>query len=122
MTTTSQRASALIHPVPEHERPLSERYRVVAKDWVALDGAARLLEETKTAVLAQKMKALGDIPAAHAEREVKASEAWKDFISKMVEARTAANLKKVQLEYIRMQFSEAQSVEATARHEARLSR
>jgi len=100
--------------------PHSERFRLVAKAWVNADAAARLLEETKTAVLAQRMKALGDIPAAHAEREVKSSEEWSDFIRKMVAARTEANLKKVQLEYLRMQFSEQQSFEATQRAEMRL--
>lgn len=100
--------------------PISEQFRLVAKEWVDADSAARLLEETKTAVLAQRMKALGDMPAAHSEREVKASPEWADFIERMVKARTAANLKKVQLEYIRMQFSEAQSYDATKRAEMRL--
>lgn len=100
--------------------PLSEQYRLVAKEWVNADSAARLLEETKTAVLSQRMRALGDMPAAHSEREVKASPEWSDFIEKMVKARTAANLKKVQLEYIKMQFSEYQSFEATKRAEMKL--
>lgn len=100
--------------------PISEQFRLVAKEWVEADSAARLLEETKTAVLAQYMKRLGDKPAAHAERDVKSSSEWAEFLDKMVRARTAANLKKVQLEYIRMQFSEAQSYEATKRAEMKL--
>lgn len=103
-----------------HNQPISEQFRIVAKQWVDADNAARLLEETKTAVLSQKMKALGDVPAAHAERDVKASEEWQDHIRKMVEARSHANRLKVQLEYIRMKFSEQQSFEATARAERRL--
>lgn len=100
--------------------PISEQFRLVAKEWVDADSAARLLEETKTAVLAQRQKAMGDMPAAHSEREVKASPEWADFVERMVKSRTAANLKKVQLEYIRMQFSEAQSFEATKRAEMKL--
>lgn len=100
--------------------PPSEQYRLAAKAWVDLDGAARLLEETKTAVLSQKMKALGDIPAAHAEREVKATEEWTAFIKGMVEARTAANLAKVRMEWTRMKFMEWQSENATKRAEMRL--
>ncbi len=53
--------------------PWSEPFRVVAKQWVELDEAASLLEETKSAVLAQKMNALGDVPVSHAERAVKSS-------------------------------------------------
>ena len=101
-------------------QPISERFRLVAKAWIEADSSARLLEETKSAVLSQRMKALGDLPAAHAERDVKASEEWADFIEKMVKARTQANLKKVQMEYLRMQFSEQQSFEATQRSERRL--
>ncbi len=100
--------------------PISEQFRIVAKQWVDADNAARLLEETKTAVLSQRMKALGDMPTAHAERDVKSSPEWHDFIKEMVEARSKANRLKVQLEFIRMKFSEQQSFEATARVERRL--
>lgn len=101
--------------------PLSEQYRLAAKNWVDLDGAARMLEECKTAVLSQKMKALGEMPAAHSEREVKASPEWSDFIKRMVDARTAANLAKVKLEWVRMRHSEWISTDATRRAEMKLS-
>lgn len=106
-------------PVQSNALP-SEQYRIAAKEWVALDGAARLLEETKTAVLAQRMKDCGDIPAAHAEREVKASQEWWAFIEEMAEARTQANLAKVKMEYYRMKFMEWNSMEATKRSEMKL--
>lgn len=98
----------------------SEQFRIVAKEWVDLDNAATMLEETKSAVLSQKMAALGDIPVSHAERAVKSSTEWLDFIKKMVDARSAANLKKVQMEYLRMKFSEWQSENANKRAEMRL--
>jgi hypothetical protein len=100
--------------------PWSEQFRVIAKQWVELDEAASLLEETKSAVLAQKMNALGDMPVSHAERAVKSSVEWMDYIEKMVRSRTAANLKKVQMEYLRMKFSEWQSENANKRAEMRL--
>lgn len=105
------------HHAPVHQ---SEEFRVIGKEWVSLDGAARMLEESKTAVLAQMMKALGDKPAAHAERDVKSSPEWHDYLTKMVEARTAANLKKIHLEYIRMKSSEWQTENANRRAEMRL--
>jgi hypothetical protein len=101
-------------------RPISEQFRIVAKNWIDRDNAARMLEETKTAVLSQRMQALGDMPVSSAERTVKASPEWTDFIHSMVEARTAANRLKVQLEYIRMQSHEHQSYEATRRAEMKL--
>ena len=100
--------------------PVSEQFRVTAKQWVELDRAATMLEETKSAVLSQKMNALGDIPVSHAERTVKASNEWSDFIKTMVDARTQANLKKVQMEYLRMKFQEWSSENANRRAEMRL--
>jgi len=100
--------------------PISERFRLVAKEWVELDSAARMFEETKGAVLAQHMSVLGDIPVSKAEKIVKASDDWHKFIQSMVDARTSANLKKVEMEWLKMRFTEQQSKEATERAERRL--
>lgn len=98
----------------------SEQFRIAAKQWVALDSAANLLEETKSAYLSQMMQKSGDIPASHAERNSKASPEWTGFITKMVKAREDANLAKVRCEFLRMKFNEWQSAEANARSEKRL--
>lgn len=101
--------------------PWSERFRLVAEEWVELDKAANILEETKTLALSQRIKALGDMPHNRAEAEVKASPEWHDHIVKMVEARSAANTKKMHLEVIRMRFMEWQSENASRRAEMRLT-
>jgi len=98
----------------------SEQFRIAAKQWVALDAAANLLEETKSAYLSQMMQKRGDVPVSHAERDAKASFEWTDFITKMVKAREDANLAKVRCEFLRMKFNEWQSAEANARSEKRL--
>lgn len=100
--------------------PLSEQYRIAAKEWVDLDNKARLLEECKSAVLSQQMSALGDMPVSKAELKVKASDYWKDYVTEMVESRTQANLAKVKVEWIRLRFMERQSIEATERAERKL--
>ena len=102
------------------DKPLSEQYRIVAKKWVDADGAANMLEETKSAVLSKMMVDLGDMPVSKAEMQVKASEAWRDHIKQMVEARSQASLLKVQMEYIRMKFMEWQSHAANRRAEMKL--
>lgn len=107
-------------PMNAHNQPVSEQYRIAAKDWVAKDAAANMLEECKSAVLSQMMARLGDIPVSHAERTVKASDEWQDFVTKMVQAREAANLAKVRCEYLRMKFQEWNSESATKRAEMRL--
>ena len=101
-------------------QPLSEQYRLIAKQWVAADSVASLLEETKSAVLAKMMTREGNLPVSRAEMNVKASTAWQLFIESMVKARSEAALLKVQLEYVRMRFSEQQSEEASKRAEMRL--
>ena len=101
-------------------QPISEEYRIVAKSWVDAEAAASMLDDTKSAVLAQKMTALGDMPVSRAEMQVKASDDWIDFVHSVVEARKKANLLKVQLEYIRMRSGEWSSHEASKRAEMRL--
>jgi hypothetical protein len=100
--------------------PWSEQYRIIAKQWVDADAAATILEDTKSAVMAERMLALGDMAINKSEALVKASPEWKRHIEAIVNARRAANKLKVQLEYLRMKFSEWQSHEATKRTEARL--
>lgn len=99
---------------------LSEQYRMIAKKYVEADAAASILEESKSAVLAQWMADKGDMPVSRAEMIVKASQEWREYIVEMVNARKQAALLKAQLEYIRMQFSEQQSKEATHRAEMKL--
>lgn len=99
---------------------ISEHFRLAAKEWVEKDGAARMLEESKTSVLAQRISALGEMAHNRAENEIKSSPEWQDYLKKMVEAKTAANLAKVKLEFLRMKFSENQSAEANRRAEMKL--
>lgn len=100
--------------------PISEQYRLVAKKWVDAEAAASTLEDTKSAVLSQWMAQLGDMPVSKAELQVKASPEWETHVHTIVEARKAANLLKVQLEYLRMRSGEQASHEASKRAEMRL--
>ena len=65
--------SARVMELPRDQRPLSEQFRLVAKAWCDLDGAAGCWKKTKTATLSTMMQRQGDVPVAHAERDVKAS-------------------------------------------------
>src|ERR1700685_2018887 len=98
--------------------PISEQFRIVAKQWVDADEAASLMEETKGAITSEMItKIIGynlGMPFNKAELAAKSSDEYKEFITKMVQLRSRANLLKVKLEYIRMTFSEQQSQEATA--------
>lgn len=104
--------------------PLSEQYRLAALEWVDADGAASLLEETKSATFSQMVGKILDenpkIAVNRAETLVKSSDEYKEFVSKMVLMRTKANRLKVQMEFLRMRFMEQNSREASARAEMRL--
>jgi len=107
-----------------NDRPVSEQFRIIARKWVEADKAASLLEETRTAALSEMIgKVLGadiGMPYNKAELAAKSSPDYKEFITKMVELRSQANLLKVQMKYLEMRHSEQQSEEATARAERRL--
>ena len=117
----SDRARA-VREIPEQDRPISEEFRLVARAWVEADKAASIFEESKSAVLSQMMMKRGDMPVSKAEMQVKGSPEWQEYIDKMVDARSEANLKKVQLEYIRLKFAEWQSADANARRERQMGR
>ena len=95
--------------------PISEQFLRQAETWCDLEAAASLLEETKSAVLSQKMQAHGDIPVNRAEMLVKGSDDWKQYLSDIVRARKAANKAKVRLEYFRILHSEWVSQQANDR-------
>jgi hypothetical protein len=102
--------------------PLYEQFRVVAERWADSEAAASLLEDTKSAVLAERMQSLLEEGMAvnRAEQTVKASQEWKDHIEVIIECRKVANRDKVLMEYLRMKFQSWMSQEANSRTEARL--
>jgi hypothetical protein len=101
-------------------KPLSESFLEAAEDWVDKENAAKFLEETKSAVMAQRQAQLGDMPVNKAEQTVKASPSWYSHLEKVCDARREANLAWVKVEYLKMKFNEWQSHEANNRTAARL--
>jgi len=102
-------------------RPLSEIYAEAGEDWSSKEAAAQLLEETKSAIMAQRQAMLPEMPVNRAEQIVKASPDWHDHIEKIVEARRVANLAKIELEVIRMRFNEQNNIQANARLEMKMT-
>lgn len=109
-------------PIRPDNKPLSEQWYAAASRHVALQAAAEMLEEGKSAFLSQKMAGLGDMAVSKAELTIKASAEWADYIKKMVRAREQANLAKIEAEFMRMKFSEYMSWDANARTEARMTK
>jgi len=107
------------HP-RDHNQTTAEIFLEAAERWVDAEAAAKLLEETKTAKLAEMKAAYGDIPDSHAERKVKASRGWQEWIESMCNARKAANRAKVNMKYREMKHFQAQGSDATRRAEMRM--
>ena len=88
----------------------ADRYRYAGEDWADKEEAASLLENLRTSVLSQKCAELGgNIPVNRAEQIVKMSEDWVEYNKKMVAARKAANIARIELESLKMQFNDVQS-------------
>lgn len=100
--------------------PFSEQFRIKGLEWADLDAAARLLEESKTAYLAQRKAALGDMTDAKAEKIVRSSQDWTDYIDKMVSAKKRANRARIELEFVKMRYWEHSGSDANKRAEMRL--
>jgi hypothetical protein len=105
---------------PSDDLPWSEQFQIAGEDWAEKEAAASLLEDCKSAVMAQRQAMLGDMAVNKAEQVVKASPDWTEYIEQTIEARKAANKAKVNMEAMRMKFNEWQNTEANARTEARL--
>lgn len=105
---------------PRNDIPLSEQFRLAALEWVTLDAAARVLEDSKSAIVSQWINDFGDVPVSRAEARVKASDEYLRLIEDIANARTKANKAKVKVEYLRMRFSEQIGHDATARLERRM--
>lgn len=95
----------------------SEVYRLAGEEWSDLEAAASLLEDTKSAFLAEKISVLGDMPVNRAEQNVKSTREWKERIEQTIEARRLANRAKVKLESIRIQIMQWNNDEANKRAE-----
>ena len=104
----------------DDNRSWSEKYRIAGEDWADKEAAAQLLEDTKSATLAQWQAELGDMAVSRSELAVKSSTKWKKYIQDLVEARKNANIAKINLEVVRMKAFEQQAQEANQRTELRI--
>ena len=131
-----------IDEMPEGERPISEKFRIVAKQWAEANAAAKLLEETRQSVFSRlvmnrREERLAAVDAknvtgkkpwtdagsvATCEHIARASDEYQEHVYEMCKARAKADLLRVQMKYLEMVFSEWQSSDANARRERQMGR
>lgn len=125
----TQRAVATIEPpaeIPKADRPISERYRLAALDWVDKDAAARAYDDLRHTTRERMKQDLidreGDMPDSHAERRVMATKDWEDYVRAGHAAKTEANKARVYVDVLKMKFQEWIGADASARAEMKLTR
>ncbi|MBF9233958.1 hypothetical protein [Microvirga alba] len=105
-------------------RPLAEQWHDAAMAHVDAEAAASMLEETKSAVLAEmvsdELRSDPKMSVAKAETTVKASRRWREHVEGIVRARKAANRARVSRDYLKMRFSQWISEDANHRAGARV--
>lgn len=92
---------------------LPEQYRAAALEWARLDGQARDLEDGKGYWFAKRCRAMTGMSVAAAEREVTASDEWRDIEKEAGRARTEANNAAAERDYLRMKFQQWHTMRAS---------
>lgn len=110
-----------MNDMPRHERPMSEQFRLVARKFCAANAKARRFEAIKSTELERRKKDLirerGPMPDAAAEREVKASDDWMQFLEEGVAAMNEAERHKLHMELLEIQRWEINDANASHRAE-----
>lgn len=122
----SSRAQATIAEIPERERPISERYRILAAEYRKTSKAAKLFDENKKRELASLIKlvreASPEIPHNRAEVEAMSTPAWGEYIANMVQAEVDADYLKHMMKALEFEHSEWVMETANARRERNMGR
>ena len=129
MTSISQRA---LQPkeMAEHERPLSEQYRIAGDEWVAAKKERDLIKGLKNTMLERRKRDLIEearqsgsrMTNAEAERIVEMSTEWEQYIRGLIDADEKTESAWVRVHEIELRYGEWQSAEANARKERQMGR
>ena len=111
--------------LPKSERPLSEQFRIVAKQYAAANKEASFKERTRSGhrsrLIARMIAESNEkLSVAMATMRVEATDDWLDYNREMVEERERADVLKAQMEYIRICQWEQNDANANARQERKL--
>jgi membrane-bound lytic murein transglycosylase MltF len=96
---------------------LHQRLVDLGEDWADKDAAANLLEETRKSVLAEISRQADGKSMSEREAIALATDAYREHLAEMVEARRIANRAKVNYDAARAWIDITRTVEATKRQE-----
>jgi hypothetical protein len=94
-----------------------EKWRIRAAEWLDLQEAADILNETKNDVFAEIKSAQDGSSEAEKERKARLSPEWKEFRDKMLDADAKARRARLRVKYESMLFDAWRTENANARTE-----
>lgn len=114
-----------VSEMPQRERPLSEQFRIVAKQYAEAVGKHNLKENTRTGQLARLTKLIMErsnekISRAEAEFQARASDEWFQFNMELAELKERVEVLRAQKRYIEFVQWERTDVNANARAERKM--
>lgn len=120
----SERARATVTEMPERERDLVERFRIVAEEWADADAAYYMLDNTTSSLSAELAlrEVEGGMAMNKAEKVAKASKAYRNHVQKAADAKRLANVLRARMDYLRMREKRAERHEINAMSERKLAR
>ena len=116
--------------MPEHERPISERFRIAGDEWVEakfkrdkIKGLKNTMLERQKSDLIEDARQVGTrMSNAEAERIVEMSTEWELYIIGLAEAERDTESAWIRCQELEMIYGEWQSREANARKERQMGR
>lgn len=122
--TISERARGVVAEMPERERDLVERFRVVAENFADADAAYYMLDNTRTSVrdaIELKMAEAGHT-AAKAKLLANTSAEYREHVQKTADAKREANVLRARMDYLRMREKRAERLEINMMSERKMGR
>jgi hypothetical protein len=110
--------------MPERERDLVERFRLVAEEWADADAAYYMLDNTRTSVRDETELKLAEAGnnASRAKMLANTSKEYRDHVTKTADAKRLANVLRARMDYLRMREKRAERMEINQMSERKLAR
>lgn len=97
-----------------------ERFRLAGIAWAEADGEAAKMEEKRKSFRAQLMIGFGETKVNRAEMLAESDPSYVEYLDKMVEARTKANIAKAEFDAIKAWIEITRTLESSRRAEMQL--
>lgn len=124
--TISERAKAGVTEIAQKDRPISERYRLLAAEFRKMNKAAKFYDENKKRELNRLIldvrKDDTSIPHNRAEVIASSTDEWGEYLRNMIQAEVDADYLRHMMKALEIEHSEWMMATADARRERHMGR